>query len=147
MEKPMRNVLPVGLILILLTIGVRPAVSCTIPKGLASDDLKAADVVVRAFLQKFEVVEPNMKARLTLEVREAVFGFRGQGQILALWESPTGEMQDHWTSSRDLLVALKRIDFAEDGVRYRIIQPGCAPPSLMEFNAQNTWRLAEAMHD
>ncbi|MBD8665644.1 hypothetical protein IFT59_20570 [Rhizobium sp. CFBP 8752] len=143
----MRPILPVGLIFILLTIGVQPAASCTIPKGLASDDLKAADVVVRAFLQKFEVVEPNTKARLTLEVREAVFGFRSQGEILALWESPTGEMQDHWTSSRDVLVALKRINFAEDGVWYRIIQPSCAPPSLMEFNAQNTWRLAEAMHD
>lgn len=143
----MRHVLPVGLILIILTIGIRPAASCTIPKGLASDDLKAADVVVRAFLQKFEIVEPNMKARLTLEVREAVLGFRRKGQIVALWESPTGEMQDHWTSSRDVLVALKRFDLAEDSVWYRIIQPSCAPPSLMEFNAQNTWRLAEAMHD
>jgi hypothetical protein len=99
------------------------------------------------FFRNSEVVEPNTKARLTLEVREAVFGFRSQGQILALWESPTGEMQDHWTSSRDVLVALKRINVAEDGVRYRIIQPVCAPPSLMEYNAQNTWRLAEAMHD
>ncbi len=125
----------------------QPAAACMTYKGRSAKDLSEAKVLVRATLTKYEILEPRLKARLTLEIVESVFGARREGELVAIWENPMGSLEDVWNGSTDLLVALKSLKPRKDGAMYEIIHPLCSPPSIMEFNAVNTWILSQDFYD
>lgn len=131
------------------------------PQPLASAELSAADAIIRATLQNYEILVPGMKARLTLNVVEHLKGrvrsnpildqLKGSGwrddSIYVLWENSSGRVYDRWDGSNDVLVALNRLKPSRDDADYQIIHPGCHPPSIIEFSALNVWRIMRETGD
>ncbi|MES5044547.1 hypothetical protein ABVB72_04650 [Rhizobium nepotum] len=145
------------------------AFACAAPRPLASAELSAADTVIRATLQNYEILVPGMKARLTLNVVEQLKGsvlrdsmaqLRKRwladspewlkwrdGSISVLWESSTGQIPNRWEGSNDVIAALKRLKPSTDDAAYQVIHPNCGPPSILWFSALNVWRIMRETGD
>lgn len=126
-------------IAMLIALVATPTFACQLTRSAKIDILKRAQVIIRAKIVSYEYTPGPLgtNAHFTFETVETLAGPKDVKSWSARWSHSTFRMPATWTGATEVIVGLRPVVADDGALVMRVVQQGCARPSIFPDTADN----------